>query len=108
MNISISGLSLSTILTDGEVHTTSFTASFLVQVSFGGGVVPDERVLLFTFDASENYRLDNQYVGIGYQKLVSAKFYSRFDLTITRQENFSEQTDYLYITSLGMTLGYRL
>jgi YaiO family outer membrane protein len=79
-----------------------------VQVSFGGGVVPDERVLLFTFDASENYRLDNQYVGIGYQKLVSAKFYSRFDLTITRQENFSEQTDYLYITSLGMTLGYRL
>jgi YaiO family outer membrane protein len=80
-----------------------------LQVTFGGGVVPDERVLLLTNGlADENFRLDNQYVGIGYQKLVNAKFYSRFDLTITRQENFSQQSDYLYITTLGMTLGYRL
>lgn len=80
-----------------------------IQVSFGGGVVPDERVLLLSNGPVENnFRLDNQYVGIGYQKLVNQRFYSRLDLTITRQENFSQQNDYLYITSLGMILGYRL
>jgi YaiO family outer membrane protein len=80
-----------------------------IQVTFGGGVVPDERVLLLNNGLVEqNYRLDNQYVGIGYQKLVNQKFYSRLDLTITRQENFSQQNDYLFITSLGLILGYRL
>ena len=83
-----------------------------LQVTFGGGVVPDELTFLINSDNNadviENYRLDNQYVGIGYQKLVNAKFYSRFDLTITRQKRPTLKTEHIYITTLGMTLGYRL
>jgi len=80
-----------------------------IQLTFGGGVVPDERVFLLSNEIPDNnFRLDNQYVGVGYQKLVNQKFYSRVDLTITRQENFGLQNDYIYIFTLGLTLGYRL
>lgn len=81
------------------------------QLTLGGGVVPDERILAVAANSlpvDSDYRLDNQYLGFAYQKLINPKFYTRFDLIFTRQENFSEQNDYLNIFTLGLTIGYRL
>ena len=78
------------------------------QITLGGGAVPDERIFAITNAINDNYLLDNQYIGFAYQKLVSPKFYTRIDLVLTRQENFSQQNDYLNIITLGLTLGYRL
>jgi YaiO family outer membrane protein len=79
------------------------------QLTLGGGVVPDERIFAITNGLDiDNYLLDNQYIGFAYQKLVNPKFYTRIDLILTRQENFSQQNDYLNIFTLGLTLGYRL
>lgn len=79
-----------------------------LQVTAGGGVIPDERVLsLIGNTANQDTRLDNQYVGIAYQRLANPSFYTRFDLIFTRQENFSRQDDYLGIITLGLTFGYR-
>lgn len=80
-----------------------------LQLIAGGGVVPDENVipLLGNNPDIENFLLDNQYLGIAYQKIADENFYTRFDLVLTRQENFSTQTDYLGIITLGLTVGYR-
>lgn len=78
------------------------------QIIFGGGVVPDERIFFLTNGlAIDDYRLDNQYLGFAYQKLASDRMYTRFELILTRQENFSVQNDYLQIITLGLTVGYR-
>lgn len=81
-----------------------------VQLTFGFGAVPDERILAVGngLTVDDNVRLSNQYFGVGYQKLANEKLYTRVDLKLTRQESFGRQDDYLGIITLGLTLGYRL
>ncbi len=78
------------------------------QVNFGFGEVPDDRVLFLTngFDITD-YRLYNQNLGFAYQRIANDNWYTRFDLILTRQENFSVPDDYLQIVTVGLTVGYR-
>lgn len=80
-----------------------------VQIIAGGGIIPDENIIPLLRNGAqvEDYRLDNQYIGIAFQKIASENIYTRFDFIITRQENFSVQNDYLQIFTLGVTAGYR-
>lgn len=81
-----------------------------LQLTAGYGLVPDERILSVAgaLSPGESVSLTSQYFGIGYQKLANPKLYTRFDLILTRQENFSQQDDYLGIITIGLAIGYRL
>lgn len=104
-----------------DQYSTGVTLNFLyrkffsgkgdfLQLTAGYGLVPDERILSVAgaLTSDENVRLDNTYFGIGYQKLANPKLYTRFDLIVTRQENFGRQNDYLGIFTLGLAIGFRL
>lgn len=81
-----------------------------LQLTTGYGLVPDERILSVAgaLTTDENVRLDNSYFGVAYQKLANPKLYTRVDIILTRQENFSVQNDYIGIITLGLAIGYRL